>query len=127
MRYYSTQRPITPGSCPRTGIRNIVNFVEKTFCDDIQMEAYGYIETEDQLEESEIARYELVPDELKTFWCVTTAFYDDGYVTSSITDTKKCAVKPYNNFTETSKKDIYIDWFDSEEEANQYVQEALSS
>lgn len=45
MRYYSTQRPVMPGSYPnRDGVEKIHNFDTKTFCEEIGREAWGYID-----------------------------------------------------------------------------------
>ena len=47
MRYYSTQRPITPGSYPKSPFKevlNIVNFDSRTYCEEIGQKAWGYIE-----------------------------------------------------------------------------------
>ena len=42
MRYYSTQRPIVPGSYPSSYAAEIVvNFDQKTFCEEIGREAWG--------------------------------------------------------------------------------------
>ena len=43
-RYYSTQRPLTPGSCPRAGVQEVVNYDEKKFCEEIGMDAWGFVE-----------------------------------------------------------------------------------
>lgn len=48
-RYYSTQRPVSLGTYPRpqgNKVLNIENFDEKTFCEPIGREAWGYIEYE---------------------------------------------------------------------------------
>lgn len=125
MRYYSTQRPITPGCCPRINeVSEIHNFDEKTFCEKIGMEAWGYIDYNSELSDEEAAEYELLPENLKTFWAVTTAFYDDGRVVSNITSTIKAVLKPENVCKSLARKDIYVDWFESEEEALAHVEEA---
>ena len=72
----------------------------------------------------ETADYELLPAGLKTFWGVTTAIDDDGRVSCAITDTVQAAVKPENSFSETRRKDIWVDWFGSKEEAEERVREA---
>ena len=64
---------------------------------------------------------------MKTFWGVTTSFDDTGKVTSSITDTIKDEKKPENSFKETKKKYIYVDWFETEEEAKERAKEALNA
>lgn len=61
---------------------------------------------------------------MKTFWSVTTAIDNDGRVSCAITDIVRAAVKPENSFTETRSKDIWVDWFDSKEEAEERVMEA---
>ena len=64
---------------------------------------------------------------MKEYFCVTTSFYDDGKVTSAITDTKTCEIKPKNECHETRKCDIYIDWFDTLKEAKQFVKDAKNA
>ena len=64
---------------------------------------------------------------MKTFWGVTTSFDDTGKVTAAITDTIKAAKKTENSFKETKKKDIYVDWFETEEEAKERAKEALNA
>lgn len=66
MRYYSTQRPITPGSYPRprgNRVVKIVNFVNRTHCEELGRKAWGYIEYGQPLTEKEAANCELVPGE----------------------------------------------------------------
>ena len=62
MRYYSTQRPVTPGSFPSGyAVEEIVNFDRKTHCDEIGREAWGYIDYEQALSPEQAASYELTP------------------------------------------------------------------
>lgn len=126
-RYYSTQRPLTPGSCQRAGVQEVVNYDEKKFCEEIGMDAWGFVEYTRELTKQEADDYELTPAGLKKFWCVTTAFHDNGKVVSAITDVCEAAVKPENVCKETKTKDIYLDWFDTEEEAKEKVKEALNA
>lgn len=126
-RYYSTQRPLTPGSCPRAGVQEVVNYDEKKFCEEIGMDAWGFVEYTRELTKQEADDYELIQAGLKKFWCVTTAFHNDGKVVSAITDACEAAVKPENVCKETKTKDIYLDWFDTEEEAKERVEEALNA
>ena len=44
MRYYSTQRPVSPGSYPTGGVISIVNFDTKRYVSEIGGNAWGYIE-----------------------------------------------------------------------------------
>lgn len=68
MRYYSTQRPVTPGSYPKgqgNKVLEIHNFDSRTYCEEIQREAWGYVEYEKPLTEREVADYELTKGPLK--------------------------------------------------------------
>lgn len=68
MKYYSVERPVTPGSFPRKDlVQNICNFDQKTFCKEIGTEAWGYVEYSEALSEKEAYEYELIPEGLKTY------------------------------------------------------------
>ena len=125
MRYYSTQRPVTPGSFPSGyAVEEIVNFDRKTHCDEIGREAWGYIDFAQPLPEGEAQKWELTQAGLKTYWCVTSSFDDRGRVTAAITRVVEAAEKPQNSSTSTKRKDIYSDWFDSREAALAHIEEA---
>lgn len=62
MRYYSTQRPVMPGSYPKpqgNTVKEVHNFDERTYCEEIGREAWGYIEYERPLHRDTAADYEL--------------------------------------------------------------------
>lgn len=65
MKYYSTQRPIMPGSYPKP-IGNlpveIKNYDERLFVKEIGRMAWGEIEYRDPLSEADVFEYELVPE-----------------------------------------------------------------
>lgn len=61
---------------------------------------------------------------MKTYWCVTTSVDNRGRVVANITNTVEAVCKPENSSTSTSRRDIYNDWFESEEEAQAFVEEA---
>lgn len=64
MKYYSTQRPITPGSFPKSPfnkVQEIVNFDSRIFCEEIQRPAWGYIIYEHPLHPEDAMDYELMP------------------------------------------------------------------
>lgn len=56
---------------------------------------------------------------MKTYYCVTSSFDDRGRATANITDIEK----PESTYTSTRRKDIYNDWFESEKEAQEYVEQ----
>ncbi len=52
MRYYSTQRPVAPGTFPKPAnnkVLNIWNFDKPIFCEQVGREAWGYIDYEKPL------------------------------------------------------------------------------
>lgn len=60
-RYYSTQRPIAPGSYPaREWVDCIINFPERVYCEEIGREVWGYIDYRQPLTRQQIREYELV-------------------------------------------------------------------
>lgn len=61
---------------------------------------------------------------MKTYYCVTTSFDDKGRVTAGITNQIEAEEKPESTFTETRRKDIYNDWFESMEEAKEFVEQS---
>ena len=61
---------------------------------------------------------------MKTYYCVTSVFYDDGRVTAAITSERTADDKPENGYTSTNRCDIYTDWLDSWEQAEAFVKEA---
>ena len=201
MRYYSTQRPITPGSYPKSPfneVLQVVNFDARTYCEEIGSDAWGYIEYKYPLHPDDVAYYELsvipskikgvvfaglddfgcrtykdqdgriwkyaepgeMPEErhdrlyaassnamdgepdgsmdldmdyrikedfTKKYWCVTTSVNNKGRVVANITNVIEAAQKPENSFTSTSRRDVYNDWFESQEEAEKFVEEAKNA
>ena len=72
-RYYSTQRPVMPGTYPiEKKVSEIVNFSERKYVVNISREAWGWIEFEELLTEKEEKDYELVREfsELERTWKV---------------------------------------------------------
>ncbi len=124
-RYYSTRRPIMPGGLPKTeGVIEIKNFDRKTFCEEIKRIAWGYVEYETALTQKEADEYELTPSGMKTYYCVTTSIDDNRKIKSNITDVVDAVSKPENVFKSLKRKDIYIEWFESQEEAEKLVEES---
>lgn len=59
-RYYSTLRPVAPGTYPHPQeVKTIVNFDDRTYIDDVDRFAWGYVEYEKELEWSEADAYDL--------------------------------------------------------------------
>lgn len=79
MRYYSTLRPISIGCFPHGHeVTEICNFQKREFVEKIGRDAWGFIEFADNLTEKEADQYDLIPEELKTYYGVIATIYDDG-------------------------------------------------
>lgn len=73
MRYYSTQRPIGPGTFPKppeNKVLKIHNFDSRTFCEEIGREAWGYIDYESSLTEEQAIGHELIAPGVGCTGCV---------------------------------------------------------
>lgn len=76
MRYYSTQRPVGPGTYPKPEgniIVEVSNFDDKIYCEEIGREAWGYIEYEKPIDQKTAAAYELVADGVGCTGCINEA------------------------------------------------------
>ena len=63
-RYYSTERPVSLGTYPKTRGNmpiNIKNFETRLYVPEVKHEAYGYLEYEHELTDKQIDAYELYP------------------------------------------------------------------
>lgn len=64
-RYYSRMRPLYPGAFPKgkdvPSVIMIINFDDKQFCEEIEDEAWGYIDYAGMLSASTVEDYELTP------------------------------------------------------------------
>lgn len=60
---------------------------------------------------------------LRTFYCVTSRFYNDGTMTASITANVKDYYIPQATARSTPTCDIYNDWFESYIEAKDFVKQ----
>ena len=61
---------------------------------------------------------------MKKYFVVVSTFDNRGNVTASIVDTIKAEKKPEQDYKSTRSKDIYTDYFDTLEEAKEFVEEA---
>lgn len=58
---------------------------------------------------------------MKTYYCVATNVPDRGAVTSNVIDCIEAKEKPQSTMTSTPRADIYSDWFESQEEAEEFA------
>lgn len=59
---------------------------------------------------------------MKTFWITTTGIDDRGRISCQITGTVESKAKPETVHTVTRRKDIYTDYHESREEAEEFVE-----
>lgn len=119
-RYYSTQRPVTPGSFPRQdGAENIVNFDEPTYCNEIHREAWGYIEYQQPITTEQAADYELIPAQEGVCWYPVTVSSKKHGGGLRVTFGKPvwAAERPADVTGETKWKQYKVRYFGTEEEA----------
>lgn len=118
MRYYSTQRPVTPGSYPKEGVVEIKNFEEKTLCKEIGREAWGYIEYDRELTEAEARDYELTPEGIE-YWGVTVASKKQGGGLKTRIENKpvRATEQPQDERWEDKAREYKRHWFSTLEEA----------
>lgn len=65
MRYYSTLRPVSIGTFPKPDgneILKICNFDSRSYCKEIDRDAWGFIDYEKPLSDDEADRYDLIPE-----------------------------------------------------------------
>lgn len=127
MKYFSLSRPIVPGGYPKVAkVIEVINFDTPIIQPEIGHTVWGTIEFDTEIPAEDAEAYELIADKKQEFWVVTTSFDDRGHVVSNITDTVWAVLKPQRTYCSTRRKDIYVDYFASRKEAEQFVLEARS-
>lgn len=61
---------------------------------------------------------------MKNWYCVTTAYYDNGKTTAAITSIVEAEEQPENSYTSARDRDVYLDWYGSLAEAEKAVRDA---
>ena len=91
IRYYSTQRPIGPGTIPNDPKpAEIVNFDSRQQVESIGRPAWGYVDYEDPLDDKTASDYELVREKDRysvRFW--VTGSFTAEVIASSIEEAKE--------------------------------------
>lgn len=60
---------------------------------------------------------------MKRYYAVCTSCYDNGRTTANLVDTIEAEERPENTVKETRRCDIYVIWFDSYDEAMEFIKE----
>ena len=124
MRYFSTQRPVGPGTFPKPDGNKVVeihNFDSKTYCEKIGREAWGYIDYEQSLSTEQAASYELTPA-VATWYPVTVGSRKHGgglRVTSG--QPVKAEKHPLDKTVDTKRMQFKTRYFSSWEEAQRIM------
>ena len=58
---------------------------------------------------------------MHTYYCVMSTFDDRGVCKGWLSGTAECETRPESEVKETRTKDIWTDWFDTREEALEYI------
>ena len=64
---------------------------------------------------------------MKKYFCVCSAYYDDGRIVANIVDTKAATEKPKSSVHAGRRCDVYIDWFKSEEAASEFIKDCAKA
>ena len=64
---------------------------------------------------------------MKTYYCVTSAFYDSGRIVAGFTHEKEADEKPENTYKEKNDRDIHENWFDNFDDAQKFIEETKSA
>lgn len=64
-RYFSTQRPVAPGTFPKKPGCEISNYPQKIYIDGSGFSAWGHIDYNEPLTVTEVKKYELQPEKLE--------------------------------------------------------------
>lgn len=64
---------------------------------------------------------------MTTFYCVMSKYDDKGHTWAKLTGTQTAKVMPSGSHRSTKTADYWIDWFDSREEAEKFVQDTLNA
>lgn len=60
---------------------------------------------------------------IKVFYCVATTVFSSGKTVMNIVTSQAAEERPANSCKSTNRADYYCDWFDSKEEAENFITE----
>ena len=124
VKYFSIHRPIGPGTYPKIEkVLEIVNFDKMVYCNEVGRTAWGYIVFENKIDERSARMYELM-EEGKIFYKLMCMQREDKVKFSMpLADYTpgRNAIKPKDEVIDHGKDKIVIKWFESLEDARDYV------
>lgn len=60
---------------------------------------------------------------MKEYYGVCSSYYDNGKVIANLVDTVKAEEKPQDTYREAKRCDVYVNWFETYEEAREFINE----
>lgn len=124
MRYYSTHRPITPGSFPRpkgNPVLEITNFDNKLYCKELGQEAWGCIEYEHPLTVDEAKNYELIPEGIIWYPVTVSSRKRGGGLKVTSGNIVRAVQRPADTKHDTAKMQLKTRYFSTWEEAQRVM------
>lgn len=118
MRYYSTQRPVAPGTYPKpqgNPVKDAYNFINPIYCKEIDREAWGYIEYEQPLTEEEAEHWELTPEGVLWFPVTASSRKHGGGLYVTCGRPKRAQQRPDDTDGETAKMQWKTRYFKASE------------
>ena len=130
-RYYSVMRPVSLGTFPHEGVLEIKNFDKREFIQEINHAAWGYIEYDRVLDESECMLYELMSADVKTWYAVMITVWDsdscmNGLIQAKIMQERKQAYRPDGWERRCKNMSLYCEWYGNIKDAKDAIDDALS-
>lgn len=125
MRYYSISRPVAPGTYPaRAEVREIKNFDERTYCEEIGRTAWGYLDMVGSLLDSEAEAFELVKAGEREWWPVMVASKKrgGGLKAAVMNDAVRATQRPQDERFETRVREFKRRYFSSLTEAERVAE-----
>lgn len=123
-RYYATLRPIGIGCYPKNyEVSEIVNFSSRKYIEDINHEAWGYIDFVGKITEKDAEAYDLIPADKKTWYGVLVTFPNDGQTKAKMYNTISSAIQPEDETKICETKTLVLTYFETESQANDFIKE----
>lgn len=60
---------------------------------------------------------------MKKYYAVCNSYYNNGKVVANLVDTIEAEEKPKDTYKETKRCDVYVNWFESRNEAMKFINE----
>ena len=64
---------------------------------------------------------------MKKYYAVCSSYYNNGKIIANLVDVIEAEEKPQDTYNESKRCDIYINWFESQYEAMDYIAEIKRS